>query len=274
MHNTGDFILRNPPDQTVRQPDNRSGGVGQNQEVCDRSELSSNIRIMHRQANHKYKTIFMQMLKRTVLIFVGITIMLSQALFEAVGEKATNASSVGNQTQNNQTHEEYLIQPGDRLIIKFFYNPKLNEEGLNGKGIIVLPDGRIHLQLAQGVMAAGMTVKEFTNLLKKKYSPHIEDPEIAVIVLDSAHKVYVGGEVGFPQMIKLEGPMTVLQSIMQARGFKDIASYSRVIVIRNNGDNTRQIIPVDLKKVIKGTDLKQDIKLMPDDIVFVKKTYF
>ncbi len=216
----------------------------------------------------------MQMLKRTVLIFVGITIMLSQALFEAVGEKATSASSVENQTFNNQTQEEYLIQPGDHLSIKFYYSPNLNEEGLEREGIIVLPDGSIHLQLAQGVMAAGKTVKEFTNLLKKKYSLHLEEPDIAVIVLSSAQKVYVGGEVRVPRMINLEGPMTVLQSILQAGGFKDTASYGRVIVIRHNGDNTRQIIPVNIKKVIKGTDLTQDIKLMPDDIVFVKETYF
>ena len=200
--------------------------------------------------------------------------MLSQALFETVGEKATSASSVENQTQNNQTHEEYLIQPGDRLSIKFFYNPNLNEEGLNGEGIIVLPDGRIHLQLAQGVMAAGMTVKKFTNLLKKKYSPHLEEPDITVIVHSSAQKVYVGGEVEDPQMINLEGPMTVLQSILQAGGFKDTARRSKVIVIRHNGDNTRQIIPVNIKEVINGTDLTQDIKLMPNDIVYVKETHF
>ncbi len=216
----------------------------------------------------------MQMLKRTVLILVVITIMLSQALFETVGEKTTSASSVENQTFNNQTHGEYLIQPGDRLMIKFVYNPDLNEEGLERRGIVVLPDGRIHLQLAQGVMAAGMTVKKFTNLLKKKYSQHLEEPDIAVIVLSSAQKVYVGGEVGNPKMINLEGPMTVLQSILQAGGFKDTASYNRVIIIRHNGDNTRQIIQVNIKKVIKGTDLTQDIKLMPNDIVFVKEAYF
>ncbi len=213
--------------------------------------------------------LFMQNIKRTALIFVIITIMLSQALFETVAEKATNATSVVKQTLNNQNQEEYLIRPGDLLSIKFFYNPDLNEEN-----IIVLPDGRLSLQLAQGVMAAGMTVNEFTNLLEKKYSPHLEEPDITVIVLRSRQKVYIGGEVKVPQMIKLEDPITVLQSILQAGGFTDIAMPRKVIVIRHNGDNSSQIIPVNIKEVLNGTDLTQDIKLMPNDIVYVKETHF
>ncbi|MDR4497502.1 MAG: polysaccharide export protein [Candidatus Scalindua sp.] len=226
------------------------------------------------QAGFKLTKLFMRMLKKTVLVFVVITIMLLQALFEAVGEKVTNASSAENQTQNNQNYDEYLLQPGDQLSIKFFYNPNLNEEGINGEGIIVLPDGRVSLQLVQGVMAAGMTVKEFTNLLKEKYSQILEKPDITVIVLRSKQKVYVGGEVEEPQMINLEGPMTVLQSILQAGGFKDAARHSKVIVIRHNVDNTRQIIPVNIKEVINGTDLTQDINLVPNDIVYVKEAYF
>ncbi len=209
------------------------------------------------------------MLKRTVLIIVGIFISLFSICSVTVGEKVNSASSVKNPTVNNQTHEEYLIQPGDLLSIKFFYNSGLNEEQ-----IIVLPDGSISLQLVQGVMAAGMTVNEFTNLLSEKYTSKLEEPDITVIVHRTAQKIYVGGEVEDPQMINLEGPITVLQAILQAGGFNDIANHNKVIVIRNNSDNSRQIIPVNIKEVIKGTDLTQDIQLMPNDIVYVKEAYF
>ena len=43
--------------------------------------------------------------------------------------------------------QEYRIQPGDQLDIKFFYNPELNEQ------IIVRPDGKISLQLVTELMA-------------------------------------------------------------------------------------------------------------------------
>src|SRR6266498_2684410 len=39
--------------------------------------------------------------------------------------------------------KEYVIQPGDTLDVKFFYNPELNE-----LLVTVRPDGRISLQLA------------------------------------------------------------------------------------------------------------------------------
>ncbi|MCP4266926.1 MAG: sugar transporter [Candidatus Brocadiaceae bacterium] len=208
-------------------------------------------------------------IKRTVLAFVVITIILLHAVFEAVLDGDANASSVEYQMEETQVCEEYLIQPGDLLSIKFFYHKDLNEEE-----IIVLPDGRVTLQMVQGVMAAGVTVKDFTNILKKKYLQHIEKPDITVIIHSSTQKIYVGGEVVHPQMINLEGPMTVLQSILQAGGFKDTASHSKVIVIRNNGDSTKQIIHVNIKEVFNGSDLNQDIRLMPQDIIFVKETIF
>jgi protein involved in polysaccharide export with SLBB domain len=162
---------------------------------------------------------------------------------------------------------EYKVHIGDQLDIKFFYNPELNEQ------ITVRPDGRISLQLVHELMVAGLTPAELTKILTEKYATEIEKPEITVIVRSfSAQKVYIDGEVNNPGVLDLIRPLTILQSLPRAGGLKDTARIGEVIVIRRKADNKLLIIPVNLEMAIDGTDIHQDIFLLPYDIVYVPKS--
>lgn len=162
---------------------------------------------------------------------------------------------------------EYRIQPGDNLDIKFFYNHDLNES------VIVLPDGRISLQLVHSVMAAGKTMEELAAELRQKYEPLLALAEITVIVrTPNSQKVYVDGEVGRPGIVPLQNPMTVLQSIAAAGGLKDSARRNELVVIRKGLDNRPIALTLDAEKVLDGTDTSQDIALIAADIVFVPKS--
>jgi polysaccharide biosynthesis/export protein len=162
---------------------------------------------------------------------------------------------------------EYRIQSGDQLDVKFFYNPELNEQ------LIVRPDGRISLQLANDIMAAGLTPLELTDRLKKKYSVEISKPEITVIVRTfSYQRVFVDGEVNKAGLVPLTEPMTVLQSISQAGGIRDTAWISGVIVIRRTLDNKLDVMQLNLEKAIDNSDMSQDVALKANDIVYVPKT--
>ncbi|SNB46147.1 polysaccharide biosynthesis/export family protein [Geobacter sp. DSM 9736] len=163
--------------------------------------------------------------------------------------------------------EEYRIQPGDQLDIKFFYNPELNEQ------LVVRPDGRISLQLVNELMAAGMTPGQLTEKLRTSYSGQLKQPEVAVIVRTfNDQRVYVDGEVFRPGVVPLPGPMTVLQSISQAGGMKETARLDEVLVIRKNGQSKPVTIIVNLEDAIEGTDHGQDITLLPHDIVVVPRS--
>lgn len=163
--------------------------------------------------------------------------------------------------------QEYRIQAGDQLEVKFFYNPELNEQ------VIVRPDGRFSLQLANEIMAAGETPATLTELLRKKYATQIKNPEITVIVKSfNAQRVYVDGEVGRPGIVTLTDPMTVMQAISQAGGFKDTARMNEVIIMRRTADSTVASKVVNLEGAIDGSDTKQDIALLPYDVVYVPKS--
>lgn len=163
---------------------------------------------------------------------------------------------------------EYLIGVGDTLDIKFLYNPELNE--LN---VPVRPDGRISLQLTNDVQAANLTPNQLREILAKKYATEINKPEIAVIVRTfTSHKVFVDGEVLFPGLIEIKGPTSLVHAISLARGFRESARLSNVIVIRKDAEGKAMSTNIDYRKIIDGSDLSQNIMLLPYDIVYVPKS--
>lgn len=164
--------------------------------------------------------------------------------------------------------KDYLIGIGDSLDIKFLYNPEFNE-----LGVPVRPDGRISLQLANDVKAAGLTVSQLHDVLVEKYSSEIRKPEVAVIVRTfERNKVFVDGEVLFPGLVEIKGPTRLVHAISLARGFRETARLSNIIVIRKDAEGKSMSTNIDYRKIIDGSDLSQDITLLPYDIVYVPKS--
>jgi polysaccharide biosynthesis/export protein len=163
---------------------------------------------------------------------------------------------------------EYRLQPGDELDIRFYYNPELNSS------VLIRPDGRISLPLANEVQAAGQTPAGLAQALRTAYEQELRRPELTVIVRSfNAQRVFVGGEVASPGVIQALGPLTVLQSVTQAGGFKETARLSEVLIIRRDPSVPDPIvIPVDIAGVVDGSKTNQDIALMPFDIVYVPKS--
>jgi protein involved in polysaccharide export with SLBB domain len=152
------------------------------------------------------------------------------------------------------------------MEIKFFYNPELNES------VTVRPDGRISLQLAHDIPAAGLTPVELTHTLKKSYARELNQPEITVIMRSFVgQRIYVDGEVNEPSLIPLSVAMTVLQSISAAGGLKESAKANNIHIIRQGPKGKPQVFTVDLTRVFDGTDLGQNTFLRPLDIVFVPR---
>ena len=197
--------------------------------------------------------------------------MIFALLLGACGPAAVKPAS-HEQVRAIATHAagEYRLQPGDELDIRFYYNPELNNS------VIVRPDGRISLPLADEVEAAGMTPAALSQKLRAAYAQSLRRPDVTVIVRSfNAQKVFVGGEVAAPGVIQVFGPLTVMQSVMQAGGFKETARINEVLVIRRDPTAPASnpiVIPVDIAAVADGTKTGEDIALMPYDIVYVPKS--
>lgn len=161
---------------------------------------------------------------------------------------------------------EYRIQPGDDLDIKFYYTPELDSLSA------VRPDGRISLPLLGDVMAAGRTPNELTQSLIAQYSSELKTPEITVFVRTfAAQQVFVDGEVKSPGVTPLATDTTALQAIFSSGGFTDRAREEQVVLIRRRPDKEPLVVMLNMKNVLNGNDLEQDVALLPSDIIYVPK---
>jgi polysaccharide biosynthesis/export protein len=181
---------------------------------------------------------------------------------------AVNPTPVDSPLVKPAFHEqEYRINSGDLLEIKFFYNSELNES------VPVRSDGRISLQLVGEIAVAGQTPAQLTAQLKEKYAPVLVRADVTVIVKASAgHKVYVDGEVNAPGVKDIIGPITIRQCIAEAGGLKDTARTKEILVIRQRKNQDPLIVAVNLETINSGEDFSQNISLYPYDIVYVPRS--
>jgi len=184
---------------------------------------------------------------------------------------ATNTKSLTKSTSILATAPEnppdYIIQSGDDLEIKFFYNPELNES------LLVRPDGKISIQLLDDVQAAGITPSQLDDFLTQQYSRELSKPVITVIVRSfSGQNIYVGGEVARPGLVDFTAGMTALQAVFSVEGFKETAKPADAIIIRRGPDNTPIPIRVDLAAT-NGNIVGAGFQLQPSDVIYVPKTF-
>jgi polysaccharide export outer membrane protein len=93
------------------------------------------------------------------------------------------------------------------------------------------------------------------------------------VVVPVADSVYVQGEVKNPGAVKSTVDLTILKAISQAGGLTPLAAASRVEILRGGGDK-KERIKVDLDKMRASPAENHDMRLKPNDIVFVPQRLF
>lgn len=162
---------------------------------------------------------------------------------------------------------EYVLEAGDVIEVKLYYNPELNER------VTIRPDGKVSFQLVNEIKAAGLTPAELSKVLVHKYSRMFREPEVVIIVREFAsQKVYIGGEVVAPKVVPLSERMTALQAIMNAGGLKETAYLKDIVIISKGPQGAPLARKVNLGGVVRGESPQDDILLKPFDIVYVPKS--
>jgi polysaccharide export outer membrane protein len=158
---------------------------------------------------------------------------------------------------------EYVIGPEDVLDIAVWDNVQLS------RTVPVRPDGRISLPLLDDVQAAGLTPMELRANLEGSLKRYIPEPNVSVIVRDvQSQKVTVMGEVRQPGRYELRSRATVLDALALAGGFTEYAARGRILVLRRNGESTRQVT-FAYDRIASGSIGQPNFDLEPGDIVLV-----
>ncbi len=165
---------------------------------------------------------------------------------------------------NSPKQTIYYLQTGDKIEVKFFYYPDMNET------LEIRPDGRISLQLLGEIQAAGLTPSQLTKILQEKYAKYLAKPEVVVIVKEfSGEKIYVGGEVKKPGEIPIKGKLTLLQAIFQAGGLTEKAKASDVLILHPAG-NRLEAFKINLNAILEQK--QGDVFLRSYDVVYIPQT--
>jgi polysaccharide export outer membrane protein len=163
---------------------------------------------------------------------------------------------------------EYRIGIGDRLDVIFLYH-----SNLTSREILVRDDGRISLPYIGDQAALGYTPMELDSLLTDRFAEILKQPNISVIVRQPAQKqVYVLGLVQRPGGYPFEKPVSLLSALALAGGVKDGGKPSNTVLIRRSTATEVVGIEIDVKAIMDGSAIYNDLLLKNYDIVYVPQS--
>jgi polysaccharide biosynthesis/export protein len=156
---------------------------------------------------------------------------------------------------------DYRISPGDKLRIEVYRDQQLSQS------LQVRPDGKVTLPLLGDLQASGLTPIELRDQIGTSLKEYVTNPVVTVIVTEAvAPTVFVMGEVNNPGSIAMQGPLSVMQALAMAGGFKDFANTKNIRILRHSKRGT-QTVPFNYKDALKGEG--EVVMLAPGDTVIV-----
>ena len=141
---------------------------------------------------------------------------------------------------------DYRLVAGDKLRVEVYKDTQLSQ------ALQVRPDGKITLPLLGDIAAAGKTPTELRDTLTAALREYITNPVVTVIVVETTPAtVYVMGEVNKPGSQPINGPISILQVLAMAGGFKDFAHTKDIRILRKSSIGVRTL-QFNYNEAIKG----------------------
>lgn len=154
---------------------------------------------------------------------------------------------------------DYRIGEDDELEISVYGDPALI------KTQAVRPGGKIAFPLVGEIKASGLTPSELREQLTERLAAYLTNPSVTVIVTKyNSRKVSILGEVKTPGLLNMSSDITLLEGISRAGGITADAELTGAQVIRN-----RQVLPIDLERLLRQGDISQDVVLKPNDVILI-----
>jgi len=200
-----------------------------------------------------------------ILLLVGC--MCAAALGGCAGSRAGDRPLRAAEAPPRETGE-YRLRVGDTIRVKF-----TDEEDLSYL-TQVTPRGSITVPFGGEITARGLTTAELAAAVSQSVSEYIRNPTVSILVNSLAKQpIYVIGEVGRPGAIESVNELTVTSALAAAGGVLSTGKPSSVMVVRTEDVPEPVAYRVDVKDVLSGRDLSEDMALLPNDVVYVPKSF-
>ena len=161
----------------------------------------------------------------------------------------------------------YRLRSGDTIELNFVYVPEFNQT------LTIQPDGYITLRGIGDVRADGRSVPELKKEIESRYSEIMREPDVSIALTDFEKPFFLAqGEVQKPGKYDLRSRIKLSEAVAIAGGLNPSAKHSQVLLFRRSNGDDIDVKEIDLKKVLQGKDLSNDVTIQPGDMLFVPKS--
>ena len=176
-------------------------------------------------------------------------------------------------------HISHLLGPEDQVTVKVLHVPEISPEPMR-----IDAQGDLTIPLVGTVHVAGLSEGQAQQLIAKRLSEFVKDPEVTVNVATSRSRpVFVLGSVAKPGEYQLRGKQTLAGLLSECEGIRNDAGY-RVLVTRHfeegplpfpnaTVDESTHVsrVTLPLKDVTDGGTAAANLSLRPDDVVSIPR---
>ena len=205
------------------------------------------------------------MIIRTILVMVGWLVTSSFLSGAETNAAASGGSSIV--TSIESLDDKHQLGVGDQVRFQII------EDRDEPKSLKVTDSGELAIPWLGTVPAADRTCKQLAKEIKKSLEKDLYKRATVIITVDLLNKVrgkvYIYGYVrvaGF-QEIPTDEVFTLSKAIMRA-GLTDFADKKHV-KLRKSAETGGQSKPIDVGEIIEKGKLEKDVKLEPDDTIYV-----
>ena len=150
------------------------------------------------------------------------------------------------------------IGAGDTLEIEVLQHPETLSQ------VLVMPDGMIYYDLAEGVRAQGLLPAELEKKLESILQEFYTASVVTVSIRDHRSRSYtIYGAVANAGTYPLNRPTTLVEALSDAGGTGS-GDLDRSIVIRNE-----KVLPINFRDLVERGDVSQNVYLVPGDLIFL-----
>ena len=161
---------------------------------------------------------------------------------------------------NISTPQNYVLGPGDKLIIDIFGDTQKSEQ------LTVSPDGDVMVPEYGPIHVAGLSVADAQKRVRSSLGSYYQSSDVKVSVGQTRTIIVnVMGEVRVPGTYTLSAFATVFHALYMAGGINDLGTLRNIQVYRQG----RLITSVDVYEFILNGRLAGNVHLQDDDVIQV-----
>jgi polysaccharide export outer membrane protein len=201
---------------------------------------------------------------------------IATAAFVAIAAGCSSNSSLPQATTRaslttDVNEYQYLIGPGDTLTIFVWRNPEVSGQ------FVVRPDGKVTTSLVEDIDVAGKTPSMLAREIEEQLSTYINNPRVTVSVNSFSgplsEQVRVIGEATNPSAVNYTEHMTLLDLMIAVGGLTEFANGNGAKLVRVI-DGQQKTYTLNIDDLIRSGDIKENVDILPGDIVIIPEAWF